>query len=125
MIMQRSLNLAAVVALSLCGLGGCEDDPVSSLRRELDVTVATDRSRYSIATDGVARVTLTNRSTHDVYLRMDVYVVVERLRNLAWRDAIAWFIVDGIGRSFPVVPGDTHSDELNLRFFLPDQPGTY
>jgi hypothetical protein len=34
-------------------------------------------------------------------------------------------VVDGIGRSFSLDPGAAVTDELQLRFYLPDQPGTY
>jgi len=108
------------VGLAATGCGAPAGPPGS-----FDLIVATDKPEYSLATDSVARVTLTNRSDRVVYLPMASYLVYERLRDGDWRDAFAWFVVDGVGRSFPLDPGAAVTDELQLRFYLPDQPGTY
>jgi hypothetical protein len=93
--------------------------------RPLDLMVATDKPEYSLTTDSVAPATLTNRSDQVVYLPMASYVVYERLRDGEWRDAFAWFVVDGVGRSFSLERGAARTDELQLRFYLPGRPGTY
>ena len=68
--------------------------------------------------------TLTNRSDHAIYLRMDTYVLCDRLVAGEWRDPIAWFVVDGVGNTFRIGPGESHSDGLDLRY-LDGRPGTY
>src|SRR5918992_1443562 len=91
-------------ALVTC-LAGCLD---SSLRGDLgpdvdfDLSVETDRLQYALSTDSVAYITVTNASTEPVYFPMASYVVYERFADGAWRDPFAWFIVDGIGPSFPL-----------------------
>jgi hypothetical protein len=80
---------------------------------------------YALSVDSLAYVTLTNASTAPIYLRMDSYVLYERFAEGAWRDAFAWFVVDGIGPSFPIAPGESHTDVLQLWFYLPGRPGTY
>jgi hypothetical protein len=114
-----SLLLLATVA----GVAACSDN--SAAPPSFDLVVTTDTATYALPADSIAQVTITNQSDRDVYLPMDVYVVCERLSDGEWRDAFAWFSVDGIGRSFPLSPGQDISDQLRLWFYLPDQPGTY
>ena len=110
------------LAVSLA-VSGC-DGPVGPADR-LDLVVSTDKAEYSLAADSVSRVTLTNRSDRAVYLPMSTYVVYETLRDGVWQDALPWFGVDGVGISFPLSPGESRGDDLSLRVYLPDQPGTY
>jgi len=119
--MRQSWIRALAVGLAA---SGCGDDPAGPLG-PFDLIVATDKAEYSLTTDSVARVTLTNRSDRVVYLPMASYLVYERLRDGEWRDPFAWFVVDGIGRSFSLDPGAAVTDELQLQFYLPDQPGIY
>jgi hypothetical protein len=121
--MGHRLGSLLLIAM-LAGVAACSDTstaPASSF----DLVVATDKASYTLPADSVAQITISNQSDRDVYLPMDVYVVCERLSDGEWRDAFPWFSVDGIGRSFAVAPGDTVSNELQLWFYLPDQPGTY
>ena len=108
-----------VVSLLAAGCG----DPAGP--GSLDLVVTTDKPEYSLRTDSIARVTLANRSDGAVYLPMDSYLVYERLRDGEWQDAFAWFIVDGIGRSFRLEAGATLTDELQVPFYLAGRPGTY
>lgn len=119
--MSRLLISSAVLALTLAGCGDSSTGP----QARFDLAIGTDKPQYALATDSIATVTLENLSDRDVYLPMDSYVVYERLADGEWQDAFAWFIVDGIGRSFAVAPGEKKSDELQLWFYLPGQPGTY
>lgn len=102
---------------------GCGD--AAGPGRGFDLAVATDKSEYSLRGDSLARVSLANRSDRSVYLPMGIYVVYERLRDGEWQDAVAWFIVDGIGPSFRLEPGATSADEFQVPLYLADQPGTY
>jgi hypothetical protein len=122
--MCRLLIYLAVLAAGITGATGCHSDPAGPPPR-FGLAVETDKPQYSLAADSVALVTLTNPSDGVVYLPMDVYVVCERLGNGEWRDAFAWFSVDGIGRSFPLSPGSAQTDVLQLWFYLPEHPGTY
>jgi hypothetical protein len=119
--MRQSWICALAVGLAATG---CGNDLAGQLG-PFDLIVATDKSEYSLTADSVARVTLSNRSDRLVYLPMASYLECERLRDGEWRDAFAWFVVDGIGRSFSLAPGAAVTDELQLRFYLPHQPGTY
>lgn len=118
---MRQLWICALAAsLAITGCGGGPTGP-----RQFDLVVATDKPEYSLDIDSLVRVTLTNRSHRVVYLPMGSYVVYERLRAGDWRDGFAWFILDGLGPSFSLDPGDAVTDELQLGFYLRDQPGTY
>lgn len=118
---RRGLAAALVVAV-----GGCGNDPAAPvIPAVFDLVIETDRPQYSVADDSIAYISLTNRSNRAVHLPMDSYVVYERLRDGQWTDAYAWFVVDGIGISFPVLPGATVKNQLELWFYLRDRPGTY
>ena len=111
--------LAAVVA--------CDDSSLSPVAdaSDFDLSIETDRPQYALSADSVAYVTVTNASSASVHFPMASYVVYERFAEGAWRDPFAWFIVDGIGPSFPLPPGAAHTDQLQLWFYLPGRPGTY
>jgi hypothetical protein len=116
-----TLILGLVCSARLSGCTPVTDPDLSPF----NLAVTTDRSRYVLPADSLALVTLTNHSDQPVFLPMDSYVVYERLRDGEWRDAFAWFVVDGFGRSFPIAPGASNTDVLRLWFYLPDSPGTY
>ena len=119
--MARSSSvLAFPLLLAICA---CRDNALSPAHYAL--AVQTDKAAYSLAADSNADITITNHSDRSVFLPMDSYVVYERLVNGQWVDAYAWFVVDGVGRSFPLAPGTSLSNQLQLWFYLPGQPGTY
>ena len=118
--MFRLLSRVALLAPLL----GCRE-PTAGPPPNVDLSVASDQPTYTLARDSLAYVTLTNASAAPVYLPMDSYVVYERLIDGEWRNAFAWFVVDGVGRSFPVRPGESLTDVLRLWFYLRDRPGTY
>jgi hypothetical protein len=122
---RRLLLHTAALAVCLNAVAGCREPVAPSPPGHLEIAVETDKPQYSLATDSVARVKLTNRGDGAVFLPMDSYVVYERFRDGAWRDAFTWFVVDGVGRSFPLSPGASLTDDLQLRFYLPNRPGTY
>ena len=118
--MLRLLSpFALLPALLACG------EPAAGPPPNFDVSVASDQPTYVLARDSLAYATLTNASTAPVYLPMDSYVVYERLTDGEWRNPFAWFVVDGVGRSFPVRPSESRTDVLRLWFYLHDRPGTY
>jgi len=61
--MRQSLICALAVGLAA---SGCGDDPAGP-PGAFDLIVATDKPEYSLTTDSVARVTLSNRSDRVVY----------------------------------------------------------
>jgi hypothetical protein len=110
----------ALILTAACG-GGSAISP----EPEIILAVETDKPGYSLGADRVARVTLINRSERPVYLPMGSYLECERLVEGEWRDAFQWFAVDGIGRSLPLVGGAARTDELDIRDYLDNRPGTY
>ena len=119
-LMRAPITLACAATLLLaCG------EPTGTLASTYHVAISPDKTSYSLSTDSSAYVTITNHSDRPVFLPMDSYVVYERLVDGQWRDAYAWFVVDGIGRSFPIATGTSHTDELQLWFYLANRPGTY
>ena len=119
-MMRAPVTFACAGALLL----GCRE-PSGTLPSVYQLAITSDKATYSLSTDSSAYVTIANHSDRPVFLPMDSYVVYERLVAGQWRDAFAWFVVDGIGRSFPVPPGTSRTDELQLRFYLASRPGTY
>jgi len=117
---RASKSLACSLLLALCA---CRDNTVGPAHYSL--AVQTDKVAYSLAADSNATITITNHSDRSVFLPMDRYVVYERLVDGQWVDGYAWFVVDGVGRSFPLAPGESLSNELELWFYLTGQPGTY
>jgi hypothetical protein len=109
---------SSVLATSACGNGALSAPDVRLI-------VQTDKSAYSLASDRVAQITLTNHSGGPVYLPMGSYVGYERLVGTRWEGPFQWFAVDGIGRSILVPTGDVRTDELEMWFYLAGQPGTY
>jgi len=122
--MHRSLHRLALLTAVCAMTAGCDREPAGPAP-EYDLAIETDRAWYSLATDRVVRISLTNRSSRDVYLPMDSYVVYERLQWGDWREPMDWFVVDGIGRSFPVAREAVHEDDLDIQFYLRDRPGVY
>ena len=120
MLPLRRLALSWTAALFL----GC-GEPTGRSASAYHLSIASDKTVYSLNTDSAAYVTIENLSDRPVFLPMDSYVVYERLVDGQWRDAYAWFVVDGIGRSFPLFSEARHTDVLQLWFYLADRPGTY
>lgn len=114
---------AALLIASVNVAAACHSSPAEPAAR-IDLAVETDKAEYSLAADTRALVRLTNNSTTNVYLPMYTYVVCERLRDGEWRDAIEWFVVDGIGRAMPVEPGGGTTNELPLKYLGATQ-GSY
>lgn len=126
-IHSHSHYLTLSGGLALCAAlmaGGCDGESAGP-RLDHGLTIKTNKAVYSLATDRIARVTLSNRSDDPVYLPMGSYVAYERLVAGQWVDAFEWFTVDGIGRSLPLAAGSTRIDQLELWAYLADSPGTY
>ena len=119
---MRTRHLPALVCAATLTLGCGEPSGIPS---GYHLVISSDKTAYSISTDSSAYITMENQSDRPVFLPMDSYVVYERLVDGQWRDAFAWFVVDGNGRSFPLAAGARHTDELQLWFYLTDRPGTY
>ena len=121
-LMRTSTRLVIGSAATL--LLGC-GEPTGGLTLRYHLSVESDKAVYSLSTDSSAYVTVENRSDRPIFLPMDSYVVYERLVDGEWRDAFAWFVVDGVGRSFRIAAGARHTDVLQLWFYLVNRPGTY
>jgi hypothetical protein len=104
--------------------GGCAGDSAGPTP-ERGLTIETDKPVYSLAADSTARVTLTNRSGARIYMPMGSYLGYERLVGAEWGEPFAWFTIDGIGRSVSMPAGAVRTDQLEIWYYLADQPGTY
>jgi hypothetical protein len=91
----------------------------------IELTVLTDQSTYSLATDTAAEPFLINSGSVPVYLPLNEFVAVQRFEAGAWSEPRPWFAVDGIGISFPLEPGDTlRSGPMDFRY-VDRTPGVY
>jgi hypothetical protein len=120
---MRHCMLVGLVAGAVGLLASCTGDATGTDRYRVSVT--TDRAQYSLARASIASITLHNPSDAPVYLPMGMYVFYQQRENGSWGEATPWFIVDGTGPSFPVAPGASMTDRLQLRFYLGTRPGTY
>ena len=112
-----------IVTASLAAIAACTAPTGST--GNIDLTVLTDHSTYSLASDQGAEPILINNGSVPVYLPMNVYVTVQRFEAGAWSEPRAWFAVDGIGISFSLEPGDTlRSGPMDFRY-VDRTPGVY
>lgn len=116
---MKSLIVAACVAAT--AVTACDRSPTDLEFIDLSVTVA--QPFYSLSSDQGAEVTLTNNSRDAVHVLMGEYVYFERLSNGKWVDAQPWFVIDGLGRSFPLNPGGRIVEYLPFAYLR--EPGTY
>lgn len=121
--MTRFLLSCGTVCLTALS-SGCGDDTTGA-SPTTGVSVETDKAEYSLASDSFAVVTLTSLSNQSLHLPLSGYVAYQRLVDGEWSDAFSWFTSDGIGRSFPLLPMASRTDQLELWFYLVGQPGTY
>ena len=94
-----------VIGITLAAITACSDPSPTGTAGTLELTVSSDRSVYSLATDSGAEPILVNRGSVRVYLPMNEYVFVQRFEAGAWSEPRPWFVVDGIGISFSLEPG--------------------
>ena len=111
------LGLSTAVALSCTS----PTAPTGSV----SLSVQTDKSSYSLASDTVAESWLINRGTTRVYAPMNEYVAVQQFLNGQWGAKKPWFSVDGAGISFPIMPGDTLRAWPMDFAYVGDAPGVY
>ena len=115
--------MRGIVTASLAAIAACTAPTGST--GNIDLTVLTDHSTYSLASDQGAEPILINNGSVPVYLPMNVYVTVQRFEAGAWSEPRAWFAVDGIGISFSLEPGDTlRSGPMDFRY-VDRTPGVY
>lgn len=113
-----TLSLAAIVT------SACAREPTApATAAPLGLEVAVAKTAYSFASDSAVRVTLRNTSSRPIHLLMGTYVVCERLVGESWEYEAEWFIIDGIGPSFPLAPGATLANEMPLAYL--SGPGTF
>lgn len=123
MLRQPTFPLSQAIPLALAGALACgtgpDEDPV------IQLVVRTDKAEYSLAVDHGAITTLVNQGTIPLYAPMNEYVYVQRLLNGWWGPPQPWFVVDGVGLSFPVAPGDSLV-ALQMGFdYVGNRPGIY
>jgi len=112
-----------IVTASLAAIAACTAPTGST--GTIQLSVLTDHSTYSLASDQGAEPILINNGSVPVYLPMNVYVTVQRFEAGAWSEPRAWFTVDGIGISFPLEPKDTlQSGPMDFRY-VDRTPGVY
>ena len=105
------LMSAAIVALG--GPLGCS---AGTAEPEAQLRVTTGRAVYSLASDVFATTVLLNVGPGPVYAPMNEYVYVERFESGRWQDRRPWFVVDGVGISFPILPGDSLAEAMDFRY---------
>src|SRR5258705_13653737 len=97
---------AVPIAAALLAVAGACTDPATSTGT-IELTVLTDHSTYSLATDSAAEPFLINSGSVPVYLPMNEYVAVQRFEAGAWSEPRPWVAGDGIGISVSLDPGGT------------------
>jgi len=123
--MRARPPILAVIAGLVAAIAACSGPFPTGSAGTLDLTVLSDRSVYSLATDRGAVPILINRGSVQVYLPMNEYVAVQRFELGAWSEPRPWFAVDGIGISFALEPGDTLRS-LAMNFgYVGSTPGVY
>jgi hypothetical protein len=121
--MTLTSRTVSIAAASLAVIAACSDSTGST--GAIELTVLSDHSAYSLATDSAAEPILINRGSVRVYLPMNEYVAVQRFEAGAWSEPRPWFAVDGVGISFPLEPGDTLRS-LGMTFgYVASTPGVY
>lgn len=110
--------------LALLPLSGCSSTGPSALTAP-KVLIATDKSVYSLSVDVEARVTLINQGPLPIYAPMNEYVYVEQRSDNGWINRSPWFVVDGLGPSFPVAPGDSLTSPPMSFGYVNRRAGTY
>jgi hypothetical protein len=111
--------LLAVTALAGCGSTDPSDLGAPAL------LVKTDKLVYSLSVDVEAHVTLINHGSVRIYAPMNEYVYVEQWSDNGWINRSPWFVVDGIGPSFPVAPGDSLTSPPMSFAYVNRRAGTY
>ena len=112
------------VATGLVGLAaGCGTEP-SDLGAPA-LLVKTDKLVYDLSVDVEAHVTLINHGSVRIYAPMNEYVHVEQWSDNGWINRRPWFVVDGIGPSFPVAPGDSLTSPPMSFDYVNRRAGTY
>lgn len=118
--MGRLTSLALLAAIA-----ACSDRSPTSSTGWIELTVSSNRSVYSLATDSAAEPILINRGSVRIYLPMNEYVAVQRFEAGAWSESRPWFAVDGIGVSFALEAGDTLRSWPMDFGYVDNAPGVY
>jgi hypothetical protein len=110
--------------LVVTALAGCDSTEPSELDAPA-LLVQTDKPVYSLSVDVEARVTLINQGSVRIYAPMNEYVYVEQWSDNGWINRTPWFVIDGIGPSFPVAPGDSLTSPPMSFNYVNRRAGTY
>lgn len=125
--MRRAIveRIAALLLLATSGCGGGSAEPTEP--GSGGVLVRLDKTVYSLARDVEVQSTVYNRRSSPIYLPMGEYVHIEQWSDNGWIYRGPWFVVDGLGPSFSVRPGDslvTPSMGLGYHGYV-NRAGTY
>lgn len=119
------MNRIALVFGLLAATGACSERSATGSTDRLELTVLSNRSVYSLATDSAAEPILMNRGSVPVYLPMNEYVAVQRFEAGAWSAPTPWFAVDGNAVSFSLEPGATLRSWPMDFGYVDNTPGVY
>lgn len=113
----RSAVVALLVASATCG-----GEPAGTSPLGFRITLSA--TSLSLSEDPDIGVTLVNASDRDVYGPVSgTYICFERRSGNHWVDASDWFVLDGIGTSWALKPGEELSTRLPAGYI--GGPGEY
>jgi hypothetical protein len=118
MMPKRAASLAALAAL--LALSGCSPTLPAGLDLGFEVP-----GGFSISAGEPGRLALHNQGSAAVHLPMGMYVSRERWDGSSWVSLGSWFIVDGIGPSLRVAPGESLENQIHPLYFQEAGPGLY
>jgi hypothetical protein len=95
--------LSAHLALTPLGCGSTETNELGVA----DLLVRIEKPVYSKSADDAVRSALINQGSERIYALLGEYVYIEQWSDGGWLYQGPWFVIDGIGTSIPVSPGDS------------------
>ncbi|MCI0696163.1 hypothetical protein L0337_29695 [candidate division KSB1 bacterium] len=107
---------------------GCEHESLTDLASDdnFNISISVEKDVYTFNAGPEPKVTLRNDSKREVYFPMSSYVGFERFQNGNWINYTEWFVVDGIGYSWPLKSGQSITEVAPFGYFSQEEiPGTY
>ena len=116
----HALILSAHLALTTLGCGSTEATELGVS----ELLVRIEKPVYSKSTDNAVRSALINQGSERIYALLGEYVYIEQRSEGGWLYQGPWFVIDGIGASIPVAPGDSLVP-LPMSLEYVSRPGVY